>query len=203
MNFNPEDNPTPGINDDLLDEALAHETPEELEAKILALTDPKMLSLLNEAMAPEANDQLSHRILSATRQHMQPGSVPIAGLADESGVIARIGPMTFRYAAAAAIALAVGLGVYYINQGPEDTGTSIAEAPDTPSVEDVVADTTLPDWLTDDQYAADDDYFEGTTSPLEEVLEDAADSLEDVTITRDTLWAELDAYEQFIDDFES
>lgn len=203
MNFNPEDNPTPGINEDLLDEALAHETPEELEAKILALTDPKMLSLLNEAMAPEANDQLNHRIFSATRQHMQPGSVPIAGLADESGVIARIGPMTFRYAAAAAIALAVGLGVYYINQGPEDTGPSVAETPDSPSVEDVVTVNTLPDWLTDDQYAADDDYFEGTTTPLEEVLEAAADSLEDVTITRDTLWAELDAYEQFIDDFES
>jgi hypothetical protein len=196
MNFTPEDNPTPGIDEALLDEALREETPEELEQKILALTDPQMLSLLDEAMAAEASDQLPQRILSATQQYMQPGTVRVAALAQDAGVLARIGPSTLRYAAAAAIVLSIGLGVYFLNQGPQGTDAPFAEGSNTP---DATADDALPDWLTDDQFASSDAYFQNAT----DVLEDAAGSLEDVTITRDTLWAELDAYEQFLDDFES
>ena len=57
MNLNP-NQPDPGMPDEtidasLLDAALAEPTPAELEAKILALTDPSMVSLLDAALAPE------------------------------------------------------------------------------------------------------------------------------------------------------
>ena len=141
MNFKPDqdDQATPAIDEALLDEALAEETPAELEAKILALTDPQMLSLLDEAMAPEigqqSNEQLNDRILAATQQHMRPGSVPIKQPAHSGGVLARIGPSTFRYAAAAAIALAIGLGVYFVNQDPTDTDNTLVQTPDNTAVE--------------------------------------------------------------------
>lgn len=202
MNLNP-NQPDETIDEALLDEALSEETPEELEAKILALTDPQMLSLLNEAMAPEASDQLTDRILAATQSSMKPGTVPTAAPAHDTGALARIGPSTFRYAAAAAIALAAGLGFYFINPGPDSTDTSIAGNNDNPNVVEDDATATEPEWLTNEQFVSNDDYFESTTSPIEAVLEEAADSLEDVTITRDTLWAELDAYEQFLDNIES
>jgi hypothetical protein len=215
MNLNP-NNPTPGRSDDtiddaLLDEALAEATPEELEAKILALTDPAMLSLLDEAMAPEAaSDQLTQRILAATVDQQTSDTSPrLAGSAARraghtpSTVLARIGPSTFRYAAAAAIALAAGLGVYFLNQDPVDTGGLIAGNGDVTGVVEDDTYTTDPDWLTDEQLASDVDYFEEATDPIESVLQDAADSLDDFAITRDTLWAELDAYEAFLDEIES
>lgn len=200
MNLNP-NNPTPGTDDEtidesLLNEALAEATPEELEAKILALTDPPMMSLLDEALAPEpASDELTQRILAATSPAQQ----------DAPSVLARIGPATFRYAAAAAIVLAVGIGVYFVNQEPVDTGNSIAKAPDASIVveDDIDSSVDDPDWLTQEQYASSADYFDAETELIEDALNSVADSLDDATITRDTLWAELDAYEQFIDDIES
>lgn len=197
MNIKP-NNPTPGsgetIDESLLNEALAEATPEALEAKILALTDPSMLSLLDEALAPEpASDQLTQRILAATSPAQQ----------DAPGVLARIGPATFRYAAAAAIVLAVGLGVYFVNQEPADTDNSFVKTPDTPIIVDDAAATDDPDWLTQEQYASSADYFDAETELIEDALNSVADSLDEVTITRDTLWAELDAYEQFLDDIES
>ncbi len=193
MNLNPNQTDLPQdagpIDEALLDEALSEPTPAELEAKILELTDPQMLSLLDEALAPEAvPDGLTQRILAAT--------TPADAHAESPAVLARIGPATFRYAAAAAIALAVGLGVWFANQDPSVNDAPIANVIDTP---DTTTDDTLPDWLTDDQFASNDAYFQDAT----DALEDAAGSLEDVTITRDTLWAELDAYEQFLNDFES
>ena len=198
MNLNPEENPTPGIDEALLDEALAQPTPAELEAKILELTDPQMLSLLDEALAPDqASDALTQRILAATT-----GQTPTVSPA----VVARIGPSVFRYAAAAAIVLAVGLGVYFINQGPDDTNPSVADNNDTPGNVDDPSDTTATDdidWLTNEQFATTDSLFEATTGWIEAELDDAASSLDTATITRDTLWSELDAYEQFLDEFES
>lgn len=198
MNLNP-NNPTPGTNgetidESLLDEALAEATPEELEAKIIALTNPPMLSLLDEALAPEpASDQLTQRILAATN----------AAQGEASSVLARIGPSTFRYAAAAAIAIAVGLGVYFVNQGPDATDSTFVNTPDTPSiVEDAVA-TDDADWLAQEQLASDTDYFDETTELIEDALNNVADGIDDFTITRESLWAELDAYEQFLDDIES
>ena len=205
---------TPGIDQALLDEALAEATPDELEAKILALTDPAMLSLLDEAMAPETpSDQLTQRILAATTdpQTGVPSSTPSPRLAGSAarradpepttGVLARIGPATFRYAAAAAIVLAIGLGIWFANQTPDPTIPSVANNDNTPEVSN--DPSTDPDWLTDEQLASSTVSFDGTTEPITEVLEDAADSLDDVAITRDTLWAELDAYEAFLDEMES
>ncbi|MEO0477530.1 MAG: hypothetical protein AAF085_16425 [Planctomycetota bacterium] len=201
MNLNP-DQPDDTIDESLLNEALGEATPEELEAKILALTDPAMLSLLDEAMAPEADEQLTQRILVATRSSMQPGTVPIAEPTGDTAVLARIGPSNFRYAAAAAIALAVGLGVYFVSQGPDEADNTIAGGNETPDAPVVAQDETVPDWLTDEQYADTGDLFEDASPALDD-LEDVVDGLDDVTITRDTLWAELDAYEQFLDDIES
>jgi len=206
MNLNPDqDAPTlPEIDQSLLDAAFAEATPDELEAKILALTDPQMISLLDEAMAPEANEQLTQRILAATQQHMRPGTVPTATPSQTVSVFARIGPTAFRYAAAAAIALAVGLGVYFVSQASDDADTTIANT--TGGVDDENASDTSgadPDWLASEQYASTDGFFDSATSPVEEALDGLADSLDDVNISRETLWAELDAYEQFLTEIES
>lgn len=196
MNLNP-NQPDPTnepIDETLLDEALAEPTPAELEAKILELTDPQMLSLLDEALAPEeASDALTQRILAAT----SPAS------ADELVVVARIGPSMLRYAAAAAIVLAVGLGVYFISQDPESAESTLAGNTDTPGT---VEDDVQPDdtgWLTEEQFVAQADYFSSATDPVAETLDSASDSLDNAAITRDTLWAELDAFEAFLDEFES
>lgn len=194
MNLNP-NQPEETIDESLLDEALAQATPAELEAKILALTDPPMLSLLEEALAPEqASDELTQRILAATTDQAQH---------EAPAVLAHIGPSTFRYAAAAVILLAVGLGVWFVNQDPADTDDSFVITPDTPSVVNNDASTDEPDWLVQEQFVSETVYFDAATGSIEGTLEDAADGLDDVTITRDTLWAELDAYEQFLDEFES
>lgn len=203
MNLNP-NNPTPENNDAaideaLLDEALAEATPAELEAKILSLTDPQMLLLLDEALAPEpASDALTQRILAATGASGQPDN----NLGDVA-VLARIGPSTLRYAAAAAIALAVGLGVWFTNQDTVDTDSSIVNNDSSFDVVEDDATNNEPAWLIDAQYADATDFFDNETAPISNVLDDLADNLDDASITRDTLWAELDAYEAFLDDIES
>lgn len=216
MNRNP--NPSDEVIDDaLLNEALAEPTPAELEAKILALTDPAMLSLLDEALAPEApSDQLTQRILAATTAQLtgdatNVSSPRLAGSevrrasvgGTQPAVLARIGPSTYRYAAAAAIALAVGLGIYFLNQDPANTGNSIAKTPDTSVGTQDGASPATPDWLVNEQVVSNTDYFGSATDPIQAALDNVADSLDNVTITRDTLWAELDAYEAFLDEIES
>ena len=52
-----------------------------------------------------------------------------------------------------------------------------------------------PDWLTN-EYADNTDFFDSD-------LDDIADGLDDVTISRDTIWSELDAYEQFLTEIAS
>ncbi len=196
MNLNP-DQPDDTIDETLLDEALREPTPAELEAKILELTDPQMLSLLDEALAPdEASDALTQRILAATTG--QPAQTP-----DAPAVVARIGPSTLRYAAAAAIALAAGLGVYFISQGPDAADNTIADNTDTPSSIEDDATSAESDWLTEEQFIVQADYFSSDTDPIAEAIDSDADSLDDAAITRESLWAELDAFEVFFDEFES
>lgn len=202
MNLNP-NQPDPGMPDEtidasLLDAALAEPTPAELEAKILALTDPSMVSLLDAALAPEpASDELTQRILAATSPVSQ----------EAPTVLARIGPATFRFAAAAAIAVAAGLGVWFVNQGPGDTDLMVAGAIETPDVaaddDNTTDDASDPDWLAQEQYVSSAQYFGDETEQIEDVLNSVADGLDDATITRDTLWAEFDAYVAFLDDIES
>jgi hypothetical protein len=197
MNLKPQDNPTPdpdvSIDEALLDEALAEPTPEALEAKILALTDPHTLSLLDEALAPEpASDALTQRILAATASMGVETPPPPA-------IAGRIGPATFRYAAAAAVALIACLSVYFVLQGPNPSDTTVAIDPSTAG--DTAAEPV--DWFADEQLASADALFESETEPIEDALSDLSDSVEGVTINRDTLWAELDAYEDFLDEIES
>lgn len=187
------------IDASLLNEALAEPTPAQLEAKIIALTDPQMLSLLDEAMAPEALPEgLNDRILAVTAGSVATAASSASSSESSPAVVARIGPATLRYAAAAAIALAVGLGVWFANQPSADTDASIAGIVDTPSIssDEASDDADAPDWLTDEYAAADTTFFDAG-------LDDVAERLDDVSISRDTLWSELDAYEQFLSDMES
>lgn len=216
MNLNP-NQPDPGMPDEtidasLLDAALAEPTPAELEAKILALTDPSMVSLLDAALAPEpASDELTQRILAATSPDSSPrlagSAARRAGIQPAPTVLARIGPATFRFAAAAAIAVAAGLGVWFVNQGPGDTDRMVAGAIETPDVaaddDNTTDDASDPDWLAQEQYVSSAQYFGDETEQIEDVLNSVADGLDDATITRDTLWAEFDAYVAFLDDIES
>lgn len=206
MNLNP-NQPDPAnppddanaIDATLLNEALAEPTPAQLEAKIIALTDPQLLSLLDEAMAPDALPEgLNDRILAATAAVTVGSVATAASSASSPAVVARIGPATLRYAAAAAIALAIGLGVWFANQPAADTDASIAGIVETPSISsnEDSDDADAPDWLTDEYAAADTTFFDAG-------LDDVAERLDDVSISRDTLWSELDAYEQFLSDMES
>lgn len=200
MNFNPNQPDLPQdagpIDDALLDDALAEPTPAELEAKILDLTDPQMLSLLDEAMAPEAVPTgLNERILAATAAAQSPVELHVEASVESPAVLARISPATFRYAAAAAIALAVGLGVWFTNQESIDSESLIAGVINMPSVSSEETSEDDPDWLTG-EYAANTDFFESD-------LDDIADGLNDATISRDTIWSELDAYEQFLTEIAS
>lgn len=196
----------PDLDESLLDEALQPEpTPADLRDKILALTDPEMLTLLDEALRPDSatdTTQLNQRILAATQHAMRPGSVvlaPASAAQSADGVLARIGHWSFRYAAAAAIAMALGLGLWFNHQTNQPTDP-VAQIGDTPAT---VEDPSYPDWLSQEAYASTQGLFESATSPLEQTLGDVADRLEEIAISRDTLWAELDAYEQFLNDFES
>ena len=118
----------------LADEAIAsRQTPEQLEAKVLALTDPRLLSLLDEALAPEqVPAQLADRIVAAT----MPGALASVGTPHRA-VLARIEPSTWRYAAAAAIVLAAGAGLWWLGQQTQ-THDRIAE-------EDAFDSSTLSD----------------------------------------------------------
>ncbi|MFK7790520.1 MAG: hypothetical protein AB8C95_13635 [Phycisphaeraceae bacterium] len=203
MNLNPNQPDLPEdispIDESLLNEALAEPTPVELEAKILELTDPQMLSLLDEAMAPEAVPAgLNDRILAATVAATVAVNTAEVSQGESPAVVARIGPMTLRYAAAAAIALAVGLGVWVANQEASDVNMPITGTIDTPGVtpDETIVDASDPDWLNTEIASVDTEFFDSG-------LDAVADSLEDVSISRDTLWSELDAYEQFLTDIES
>eukprot|EP00752_Nemacystus_decipiens_P014520 g12929.t1 len=175
---------------------LSEQTPAELEAKILELTDPQMLSLLDEALMPEQpSDALTQRILAATTG--QPADTDAS-----PGMLARIGPTSLRYAAAAAIVLAVGLGVYFINQEQEASDNSIADNTDPIDLMDDEAPLEDADWLAQEQFVYEADYFSRETDPISDALDSASDSLDDAAITRDTLWAEFDAFEAFLDEFD-
>ena len=189
----------------LLDEALgAGASPEDLEAKVLALTDPRLNALLDEALAPEAApEQLADRILAATT----PGSAAAqTEQNDAPAVLARIGVSPWRYAAAAVIALAAGGGLWWISQQPDtgstQSGGTIADlTPDRPAGTPELPE--LDQELADEFDSADGLLFADAALPVQNTLETVAEDINDVTITRDTLWSDMDAYEQFLTEIET
>lgn len=184
----------------LLDEALAEPTSESLEQKILALTDPQTLSLLDEALRVEAPDRLNEKVL----EKLLAASAPDARRVAESAppVLARIAPATrpatWRYAAAAAIVLAAGLGLWYgsASVSPTASPTDNLANRDTPAA----PQTARLDQLTFEQEPA---LFTDATGRVETELRALSDTLDADNIDRDTIWSDMDAYEQFLSDIEA
>lgn len=173
----------------LLDEALGvHHTPEQLEAKVLAMTDPQFIGLLDEALAPQAPVGLAQKIIAATG----PGQANSTKDA-QPAVIARIGFSSWRYAAAAAIVLAAGVGLWWAGQGPDTPEQPIAG--NTENIDPA-------QWTEVEQFAASDELFEQATQSVEATIQSVTDTLDGVTIDRDAIWSDLDAYEQFLTDIE-
>lgn len=192
---NPHNLPTDDSIDAQLDALLAEEgadaqiAPEELEAKVLALTDPQMLALLDEAMAPEpAPARLADNILAAT----MPGARRETE-AERTGVLARIDPMTWRYAAAAAIVLAAGVGLWWSGQSTDVGNPEIAD--NNNGVE------SLPEDFVDQ--ARPEILFASATEQVEAKLTDVSDRLNDYKTDRQDIWSDMDGYEQFLADFET
>lgn len=189
---------------ELLDEALqAQETPADLEAKVLALTDPALLSLLDEALAPQAcPDQLADRIIAAT-------SPDQAQRDERPAVLARIQPNTWRYAAAAAIAIAAGIG-FWVTQQPDnntvtpiadttktlDNAASPAEAGNNSADNTNAVAATWPD--SENTFDSENALFALATEPFENEIDAVSQDIDNVSIDADSIWAELDAYEQFL-----
>jgi|GEM_PF-2349504 len=199
MNPNPE-HPEPlnaGIDPLLLNEAAQPEfAPQDLEAKILCLTDPAMLSLLDAACAPEAAPQgLAQRILAATA-----GASAHADSA-EPMVIARIGFgfATWRYAVAAGIVLAAGAGLWWVaQQGGEPQAPRLANVITTPS-DDPTAETADA-WTQSLSYG--NGLFADATSPVQNTIETLSEDLRSGTLEVDSIWSDMDAYEQFLSETE-
>lgn len=131
-NPNPTPETPPGTNDPALEAAIrealaADHSPAELEQRIFALTDPSFNALLNEALAvDELPAGLTGKILAAT----SPAQAPVS--AQAKPVLARIGFPVMRYAAAAAVVFAAGLGIYVASQSQQATDPSNTLADNTP-----------------------------------------------------------------------
>ena len=194
------DEPQPediGLDPAMLAQALAEPTPDDLEQRVLALTDPQTLSLLDEALAPEAAnapEQLNDRILAATL----PGYTSQYTEEQTPAVIGRITPAsTWRYAAAAAIVLATGLGLWFINNQNGST-PHVADQNKANTSQTEIAEIDIPD--------ASPALFAEVTSGIESDIQAVADSIQsiqDTTINQKTIWSEIEAYEQFVTDLES
>jgi len=164
--------------------------PAELEAKVLALTDARVLSLLDEALAPgEAPASLTDRIVAATS--------PVASTARRAepaprGVLARIGPTGWRYAAAAAVVLAAGLGMWWLGQTAE---------PNNP-----LARVAEPGGQTPDDFFASDEaqpLFDDATQDVQTKIQAVAERIDGYAIDRDSIWSDMDEYEQFVSELET
>lgn len=167
------------------DAADARQAPAELEAKVLALTDPHLVSLLDEALAPEhVPAGLSERILAAT----------LAGQRSQPTVLARIGLGTWRYAAAAAIALAGTVGLWWVSQQGDTTNPNPEVAAINP---DHAADIVLPEYVTSSPI------FTDSTASVEAKLQNVSDRIDSYAIDSDAIWSDMDGYEQFLSDFET
>lgn len=219
---NPDLNPDPADAelDRELDRALsaalappAEQDVEALSAKIVALTDPQMMSLLDQALAADVESdvqadadqhaQRCQRILAVT----QPYLATHAAAYDRS-IVGRIGLIASprriaAYAAAAAIALVAGLVIWQLNQ----TST----APDRLAVLDgssSFADADNLDAIDLDQALAQPDYFADATARLESQIQSVANDITDSdldanAIDRDTIWADMDSYQQFLVEVEA
>lgn len=200
----------------LLDQALGikvimPEAVDELEAKVLALTDPKTLSLLDEALAPEtANEQdLSEKIIAATTQGATIQASP------QADVLGRIGFTAWRYAAAAAIVLATGIAVWFISKEPGTTSpTEVANHAQDPLDTIPTPDTNAPNSSRGDKSDINPDtlqeqastFFADATSNIERRIQNVSDDLDNLgttTIDQDDIWTDLDAYGQFLSDLET
>lgn len=203
----PHDEPIDGsadtvIDEELLNAALAEPAPAGLDAKILELTDPHMLSLLDEALAPEPmDDGLTQRILAAINDPMP---------SERPAVLARISRVTMRYTVAAVLTLGICFGAWlWVSLGGqehEQVATRPAIANDgTPSlVEDTpsLSAADVPEALIRD-LAMGNNFFEDTASALPNPLTTTPSETPQETISHDTFWLELDAYEQFLSDMEA
>lgn len=195
----PDPSITPEINDELDAELLAllaedaqqtRISPQALEAKILALTDPQMLSLLDEALAPEqAPDQLSERIIAAT----MPNALASKNDVPERAVLARIEPTTWRYAAAAAVVLAAGVGMWWLGQSGNTTD-KLAENPD---------EQTPLGQLFAQAEAENEPLFDDATEAVQAKIQTVSERIDNYAIDRDAIWSDMDGYEQFLADLES
>lgn len=168
----------------------ARQAPPRLEAKVMALTDPAILSLLDEALAPApAPHQLSDKIIAATLQ-----GAAQQHIAPRGAVIGRIGPSTWRYAAAAAIVLAACAGLWWAGQqGDPANNDGMTVKPDTPQTPD----------LSEDYFALSTTPFDDEASEIEAAIEVVSERIDGyTTINRDTLWSDIDGYEQFVSTFE-
>ena len=198
---NDPNNPTDPI-DEQLDALLAEEaaraqqTPSELEAKVLALTEPSLLSLLDEALAPEseaAPDGLAEKIIAATT----PGAAAHAEH-EQPAVIGRIGPSPWRYAAAAAVVLVAGVGLWWAGQpGTNDGGGDGTEMVNNPNNNPAVDVVDLLD------YTADEPMFADVTEPIGAALNNVSQRIDGYAIDRETIWSDMDDYEAFLSDLEA
>jgi len=184
----------------LLNEALrSGPTPQDLEAKVLSLTDPRLLSLLDEALAPEAAPkQLADRIIAAT----MPGAIAqntTTHTADaQPTVIGRIGFSTWRYAAAAVFAAAATAGIWWLTQqgGKPENGT------DQPLVEQSAPSTT-PEWTGSEFAEVSETYFAEATLPVETALQNVSEDFDRFTSDSGAIWSDFDNYEQFLSEIET
>ncbi|MEM1353714.1 MAG: hypothetical protein AAGC44_10160 [Planctomycetota bacterium] len=123
----PTDPPDDPAIAELVGDALAADaSPADLEARVLALTDPSLNALLDEVLvADELPAGLHDRVLAATRGALEEADTT-------PPVLARIGLPALRYAAAAAVIAAAGLGVYVATQSQPGTPSdrSVVVAPD-------------------------------------------------------------------------
>ncbi len=200
MNHDPTNPPVPDPIDEQLDALLAEEaaraqqTPSELEAKVLALTEPAFLSLLDEALAPEsvpAPDQLAEKIIAATTPEHATHAVR-----EQPAVIERIGPSPWRYAAAAAVVLAAGAGLWWAGQpGTNDGGDGGTEMAKT--LNNITDELVFPDYTTDEPMFAD------VTEQIDAAFNNVSQRIDGYAIDRDTIWSDMDDYEAFLSDFEA
>lgn len=233
MNQNPEQPGTPNTpGDEAFDDALlaqaaqpehSPEALEQLQARVLGLTDPRLMSLLDEALAPEADqdaaagDALADRIIAATTPDaaLMPRAQTAGSADNPPAVIGRIGIGSYAAAIAAIaaiLALAAGVGLWWASQQTETTDNRHVElAPDNNQPNKAIANNDndpgqpgMPDetnWpATDETYAAGDDVFADVTASFEQAFEEFNDAYESLSLDDETLWPDSDAYDELFSD---
>lgn len=200
MTHNP-NQPNPldaGLDEALLNEALGHDAvanTDALEQKVLALTSPDQLALLDEALAPQATpDKLAERIIAQTT----PGTLAITEA--RPAVLAPIGFSAQWLAIAAAVLLTGGVVLWFVSPLGSETPQPIANQQDnTAPPETFVQIAENPN----DEIAQETELFAEATSALESAIQGVSDDRDADPINRDTIWSELDAYDQFLTDIEA